>query len=73
MSVKSNVKFPVGFMDSLSGTTVSGTGLKVNVIVISDSYPGMEWTLNGVDVDVESGSGKGKMVVSEEGQPPVKE
>ena len=73
VSVRSNVKFPVGFLDSLSSTSgLEGTGLKVNVIVISDSYPGMEWTLNGVEVDVESGLGKGKMVVSEEGQPPEK-
>jgi antiviral helicase SLH1 len=41
---------------------------RVNVRVISDSYPGMEWVISGVEVVAEpggSGSGKGKGIESE--------
>ncbi|KAL4737031.1 Sec63 Brl domain-containing protein [Aspergillus similis] len=41
---------------------------RVNLRVISDSYPGMEWVISGVEVAAEpggSGSGKGKGIESE--------
>jgi antiviral helicase SLH1 len=53
LSVRSLVKFPsAAFAESLSLTT--GGVTRVNVKVISDSYPGMQWTLLNVEVGVAS-------------------
>lgn len=80
------MKFPVGLSDSglVSAPTAEssgGVGMKVNVVVISDSYPGMEWRVNGVEIDLGAeGSSKGKgkemerkVQVVSEGSQPVKE
>lgn len=49
LSVRSNVKYPAGFLEAQAQAQV--TAVKVNVVVVSDSYPGMEWSLSDVDVD----------------------
>ncbi|RMJ28999.1 helicase [Aspergillus sp. HF37] len=84
LSVKSTVKFPAALRDLVAGSgSAQGSGLKVNVAVVSDSYPGMEWRLGGVDVDVggglvsekRNGNGEGKQVqtqVLSGSEPPVK-
>jgi antiviral helicase SLH1 len=85
LSVKSTVKFPAALRDLVAASgSAQGSGLKVNVVVVSDSYPGMEWRIGGVDVDVGggglgsekgNGSGKGKKMqtqVLSGSEPPVK-
>lgn len=64
VSSKSTVKFPAAFADLAK----DGIGGRVNVLVISDSYPGLEWSLSNVEVGL--GAEEKKMVVSE--GPPVK-
>ncbi|KAK1140137.1 putative steryl acetyl hydrolase mug81 [Aspergillus melleus] len=64
LTVRSSVKFP----ELLLAQT--GSDLKVNVKVISDSYPGMEWHL--VNVNVDLGAGK-QQVVEEPANYPAKD
>ncbi|KAA8650269.1 RNA helicase SLH1 [Aspergillus tanneri] len=66
LTVRSSVKFP----DSLLAQYASGMGGKaVNIRVISDSYPGMEWALSNVDVDL----GPEKQTVVESSSFPAKD
>jgi antiviral helicase SLH1 len=51
LSVRSLVKFPGAALLESSSVTTAGIA-RVNVRVISDSYPGMEWTLSNVEVEV---------------------
>jgi antiviral helicase SLH1 len=55
LSVRSLVKFPGAALAESSSVTTAGIA-RVNVKVISDAYPGMEWTLSNVEVEVEGGS-----------------
>jgi antiviral helicase SLH1 len=47
--VRSSVKFP---QDLLAQYT-SSTGKGVNVKVISDTYPGMQWVVSNVEVELK--------------------
>lgn len=56
LTVRSLVKFPdPSLVESLSVTATGGIA-RVNIKVISDSYPDMQWSLSGVEVDVGSAS-----------------
>lgn len=52
-SVRSLVKFPHAALAESSSVTTTGIA-QINVHLISDSYPGMQWTLSSVEVDVGS-------------------
>jgi len=47
-------KFPGAAFAESSSVSTAGIA-RVNVRVISDSYPGMEWTLSNVEVEVGVG------------------
>ncbi|PLB44895.1 putative DEAD/DEAH box helicase [Aspergillus steynii IBT 23096] len=65
LTVRSSVKFP--------GLVLAETSeLRVNIKVISDSYPGMEWDLLNVNVDLGAGKQK-QQVVEESANYPAKE
>ncbi|KAJ5152633.1 uncharacterized protein N7482_009111 [Penicillium canariense] len=54
LSVRSSVKFPSAALAESFSLTTAGTA-RVNVKVISDAYPGMQWSLSNVEVEVGSG------------------
>lgn len=49
LTVRSSVKFPQDFLAQY--TTATGKG--VNVKVISDTYPGMQWVVSNVEVELK--------------------
>ena len=65
LTVRSSVKFPEVVLAQQPGE------LRVNVKVISDSYPGMEWHLGNVNVDL--GGKQKQQVVEESANYPAKE
>lgn len=64
--VRSSVKFPEALLDHLFPSVSSSDGkaqerrASVNIRVISDSYLGMEWALQNVEVQLPVSSEKGK-------------
>lgn len=60
--VRSSVKFPEQLLEEYMASRKG-----VNVRVISDSYLGMEWSLDNVEVKLDSG--KGKQIVEEPSVP----
>ncbi|KAJ5241679.1 uncharacterized protein N7469_000006 [Penicillium citrinum] len=55
INVRSLVKFPnAAALAESSSVTTAGTA-RVNVKLFSDSYIGMQWSLNNVEVDVDTG------------------
>lgn len=70
VNVRSSVKFPEALLDHLFSSTVSSSSsgedvharkATVNIRVVSDSYLGMEWALEKVEVELPVSKGKGKM------------
>jgi antiviral helicase SLH1 len=49
LTVRSSVKFPQDFLAQYT----SATGKGVNVKVISDTYPGMQWVVSNVEVELK--------------------
>ena len=63
LTIRSSVKFSGALP---AGENGAGVGMKVNVRIISDSYPGMEWAVSGVEIVPE------RQVVDESSSYPAK-